>query len=71
MQQYFVSYKLEINKTISLDEDIVFHLTKVLRNSEKEFRLVDINGDIFFSIPMESGGALLVLRMWMRKPEFR
>ena len=49
MQQYFVSEKLDINKTISLNEDIVFHLSKVLRNSEKEFRLVDINGDVYLA----------------------
>lgn len=49
MQQYFVNEKLEENKTISLSEDIVFHLTKVLRNSEKLFRLVDTNHDIFLA----------------------
>ena len=49
MQQYFVNEKLEYNKTISLNEDIVFHLTKVLRNSEKTFRLVDSSQDIYLA----------------------
>ena len=49
MQQYFVCEELNVNKTISLNEDIVFHLTKVLRNSENSFRLCDINGRIFLA----------------------
>ena len=49
MQQYFINEKLEENKTISLNEDIVFHLTKVLRDSETNFRLVDINNDVFIA----------------------
>ena len=49
MQQYFVNEILEVNKTISLNEDIVFHLSKVLRNTETNFRLVDANKEIFIA----------------------
>lgn len=49
MQQYFVNELLEVGKTISLNKDIVFHLTKVLRNTEKKFRLVDSNHEIFLA----------------------
>ena len=49
MQQYFVCEELNVNKTISLNEDIVFHLTKVLRNSEENFRLVDKNNNIYLA----------------------
>lgn len=49
MQQYFVNTTLNINETISLDEDIVFHLTKVLRNTENNFRLVDLNHKVFLA----------------------
>ena len=49
MQQYFVDEELFLNKTISLNEDIVFHLTKVLRNTEKQIRLVDPNGNVFLA----------------------
>ena len=49
MQQYFVDEILEVNKTISLNEDIVFHLTKVLRNTEDKFRLVDNNNVVFLA----------------------
>ena len=49
MQQYFINEILDINKTISLNEDIVFHLSKVLRNTETNFRLVDKNHNIFLA----------------------
>lgn len=49
MQQYFINDELNINKTISLNEDIVFHLTKVLRNSENTFRLVDSKHKVFLA----------------------
>ena len=49
MQQYFVDDILEENKTISLNEDIVFHLTKVLRNTEGIFRLVDNNSNVYLA----------------------
>ena len=49
MQQYFVNEILEENKTISLNEDIVFHLSKVLRNTETNFRLVDKNNTVFIA----------------------
>lgn len=49
MQQYFVNEILEVNKTISLNEDIVFHLTKVLRDTETNFRLVDQKHKVFIA----------------------
>ena len=48
MQQFFYSSKLNINDIAPLDKDILYQLKKVLRaNDGYEFRLVDINQDIF------------------------
>ena len=48
MQQFFYSSKLNINDVAPLDKDILYQLKKVLRaNDGYEFRLVDINQDIF------------------------
>ena len=49
MQQYFVDYELNVNETYDLRDDIIYHLTKVLRSTNKTFRLADINGNIFLA----------------------
>lgn len=47
MQQYFIDKKLCVNDYVELRNDIIFHLTKVLRSTNTKFRLSDINGHIF------------------------
>ena len=48
MQQYFVDYKLNIDDIIKLDDDILYHLIKVLRkDSSYTFRICDGNHDIY------------------------
>ena len=47
MQQYFINDVIKNDETISLDEDIVVHLSKVLRNTETTFRLVDPNHKVY------------------------
>ena len=47
MQQYFVDDSLKENDLISLRDDILYHLVKVLRQTNQEFRLVDSTGSIF------------------------
>ena len=50
MQQYFVSRSLKQGDVISLDDDILYHLVKVLRKDNKyTFRIADINGNIYFA----------------------
>ena len=63
MQQYFVNTLLSINKTISLDEDIVFHLRKVLRNTENTFRLVDSNNDIYIATLLNGNEAKILNKL--------
>lgn len=60
MQQYFVNTLLAVNKTISLDEDIVFHLRKVLRNTENNFRLVDSNHDVYIATLLKGNEAKIL-----------
>lgn len=47
MQQYFVETKLLENDLVELRDDIVYHLVKVLRKTNQEFRLVDSTNSIF------------------------
>ena len=48
MQQYFTDRKLNINETISLDDEVLYHLIKVLRKDPSyTFRLADKDGDIY------------------------
>ena len=48
MQQYFTDRKLEINDTVALDDEVLYHLLKVLRkDSSYTFRLCDREGVIF------------------------
>lgn len=50
MQQYFVDKKLNTNDIVCLDDDILYHLVKVLRKDNKyTFRIADSNGDIYFA----------------------
>ena len=49
MQQYFIDYVLEVGTSIKLRDDILYHLTKVLRSTNKSFRLVDTNSNIFLA----------------------
>lgn len=48
MQQYFVEKELKVKDIIALDEDVLYHLRKVLRkNDEYVFRIVDITKAVF------------------------
>ena len=49
MQQYFIDSKISINDSVILRDDIIFHLTKVLRSTNKTFRLVDNEGHVFLA----------------------
>ena len=50
MQQYFTDYKVNINDVIPLDDDIVFHLKKVLRkDSSYQFRIVDSDAKVYLA----------------------
>lgn len=47
MQQYFVDCKLKENDLVDLRDDIKYHLIKVLRLTNQEFRLVDTTKSVF------------------------
>lgn len=47
MQQYFIDKKLNVNENVELRNDIIYHLTKVLRSTNTVFRLADTEGNIF------------------------
>ena len=48
MQQYFINKEIQINETVRLDDEILFHLIKVLRKDPSYiFRLADSKGSIF------------------------
>lgn len=47
MQQYFIDKELKLNEISDLRDDIIYHLTKVLRCTNEEFRVVDKNHNIF------------------------
>lgn len=47
MQQYFIEDELKENDVINLRDDILYHLTKVLRQTNTIFRLVDKNSNIY------------------------
>ena len=48
MQQYFTDKKIDIDQTIRLDDDVLYHLIKVLRKDPSyTFRLVDSNKDVY------------------------
>lgn len=49
MQQYFIDQVLNVNESYELRDDILYHLTKVLRSTNKTFRLADKNGNIFLA----------------------
>lgn len=50
MQQYFINQPLALNRTISLDKDIVFHLKNVLKmRAFSTIRLVDFHAHGFFA----------------------
>lgn len=50
MQQYFINSEAKINDVIDLDDDILYHLVKVLRKDNKyTFRICDIKGNIFLA----------------------
>ena len=59
MQQYFVDTKLNVNDDVTLRSDIIYHLTKVLRSTNKTFRLVDINGDVFLCNLVDDKGKVI------------
>lgn len=47
MQQYFIDTVLKENELVNLRDDIIYHLTKVLRCTNEEFRVVDSNHKVF------------------------
>ena len=48
MQQYFINKEIQINETVRLDDEILYHLIKVLRKDPSYiFRLADSKGSIF------------------------
>lgn len=48
MQQYFIDKKLEIENIIDLNDDILYHLIKVLRKDDTyTFRLCDVDNKIY------------------------
>jgi len=50
MQQYFVDRKVNTNDIVSLDNDVLYHLVKVLRkDSTYKFRIADSKGDIYYA----------------------
>lgn len=50
MQQYFVDINVKTGDIISLDNDILYHLVKVLRkDSSYKFRIADASHNIYFA----------------------
>ena len=49
MQQYFINEELSLDGKIKLRDDILYHLKKVLRCTNENFRLVDTNGKIYLA----------------------
>ena len=48
MQQYFTDKRLQLNDTVRLDDEVLYHLIKVLRKDDTyTFRLCDSEGNIF------------------------
>ena len=62
MQQYFIDSNLKVNDLIDLREDILYHLTKVLRSTNKTFRLADIEGNIFLA-NLKDNKALIIEKL--------
>lgn len=62
MQQYFLDQKLNINDIVSLRDDILYHLVKVLRNTNTEFRLVDNTKTVYLA-KLINNQALIVDRL--------
>lgn len=54
MQQYFIDKKLNVNDLVDIREDIIYHLTKVLRDTNKTFRLVDSDNHVFLCSLVDS-----------------
>ncbi len=60
MQQYFVDYKVKENDVIELDDDVIYHLKKVLRkDSSYNFRIVDNNSDVFLASLKDNNKCLI------------
>lgn len=60
MQQYFYDKKLNVEDIISLDEEIIFHLKKVLRKDEDYiFRIVDNRGIVFLCNLVDNKGHII------------
>ena len=50
MQQYFVNVQIKQGDIIQLDNDILYHLVKVLRKDNTyKFRVADAKGEIYFA----------------------
>lgn len=63
MQQYFVENELKTNDVIELEDDIIYHLTKVLRSTNKTFRLVDKNHNVFIANLLDNSKAKIVSKL--------
>jgi 16S rRNA (uracil1498-N3)-methyltransferase len=60
MQQYFVDYKVKENDVIELDDDVIYHLKKVLRkDSSYNFRIVDNNSDVYLASLKDNNQCLI------------
>ena len=50
MQQYFIDRKVDIKDIVELDDDIIYHLKKVLRkDSSYSFRIVDSDRKVYLA----------------------
>lgn len=63
MQQFFTNEKLDVNRIVNLDNDILYHLKKVLRKTDGwNFRLVDSNNDIYL-VSLKDNSALVLEKL--------
>ena len=64
MQQYFTDKKLEIDRTFRLDDEVLYHLIKVLRKDPSYiFRVADIDGDIYHCHLVNNGECITIEKL--------
>ena len=64
MQQYFIDKEIETGETIRLEDEILYHLIKVLRKDPSyTFRIADRKGDIFHCHLINSHECLVSVRL--------
>jgi len=60
MQQYFVDEELHSGQQITLDDDVIYHLVKVLRkDSSYTFRICDDSGKIFHAHLIDKNSCII------------